>query len=132
MSPTETAQLDPGIRDLVVWLRSKGFDTCDSGDGVTKVERGNEGVIDVPHVIIRVGPEECISEAHRLQDCLAVAGVTPEEGRIEVSYDPANGVAVMALLGLSRVEPVPGATIQVAMEGYSEIDYTLEPDEMEF
>ena len=36
LTPEETEALDPGIRRLVTLLRAHGFETTDSGDGVTK------------------------------------------------------------------------------------------------
>lgn len=43
-------QLDPGIRDLVVALNCAGWETTDSGDGVSKPE--DERVFHVKHVFV--------------------------------------------------------------------------------
>lgn len=53
--------LDPGVRELVVWLRSLGFNTSDSGDGKSKFEAGltvEDGVLPFPHVNIDLSKEE--------------------------------------------------------------------------
>lgn len=56
--------LDPGIRDVVVLLRSNGFDTTDSGDGVSKPPEGR--VFDFPHVAVVTSPALLVFEAERL------------------------------------------------------------------
>ena len=47
--------LDPGIRDVVRYLRGKGYETTDSGDGVSKpaswFETGE--ALPFPHVVCR-------------------------------------------------------------------------------
>lgn len=104
-------QLDPGIRDTVGWLWANGFETCDSGDGVSKFTDPRwlvdgqvpDEILDFPHVVIRVIPEELVSEADRLLYLLAGQGVEVDpvglEGSpsVQASYDPANGIAVLLL-----------------------------------
>jgi len=58
MTPEILEQCDPGIRSVVEWLWSHGFETSDSGDGVTKLKEGSEydpdDIIRVPHVVLKV------------------------------------------------------------------------------
>lgn len=49
-------QLDPGIQDIVRQLHAWGFETTDSGDGVTKFQvpepERMDGILDFPHVVV--------------------------------------------------------------------------------
>jgi hypothetical protein len=103
------AGCDPGVARLVAWLRSKGFDTTDSGDGVTKLAQGyteEDGVCPFAHVAIVVDKGALVSEADRLTALLwEEHGVEiepmPPEGdppRIDASYCPASGTAMLMLL----------------------------------
>lgn len=76
-------QLDPGIRELVRDLRSRGFETTDSGDGVSKP--ASERVFEVPHVACAVDPSSLLAEADRLIAAL------PEGWRVEATYFPERG-----------------------------------------
>lgn len=99
--------LDPGIRETVRWLRSHGFETTDSGDGVSK-DLSNEDVLPFPHVAMMVPPDELVAEADRLAALLREAGhdIQPQgpEGTtapaIQASYDPANGIGMIVLTHL--------------------------------
>lgn len=105
-------KLNPGIRRTVAFLREHGFDTSDSGDGHTNVAAGMEGALDVPHVVVPAGPCSLIGEAARLHSLLRLRGidVAPngrrdpegEDGAAEIHaiYDPADGSAVIVLLGV--------------------------------
>lgn len=97
-------QLDSGIRETVRFIRDAGFNTTDSGDGVSKggfddVLSGNLGF---PHVVVRIKAHEMLEEAHRLQVHLE-GRLGPAEGddeygpawQVELSYDPASGVAII-------------------------------------
>lgn len=79
--------LDPGIRTVVVRLRALGFNTTDSGDGVTKPE--NERIFHVPHVVCQVSKHELQDSADQL---LSVLG---PEWRIEASYCPNDGSSIV-------------------------------------
>lgn len=50
MTDLDYAILDPGIRGAVQYLRERGFDTTDSGDGVSKPPY--DRVFDVAHVAV--------------------------------------------------------------------------------
>lgn len=101
-------EINPGIVKLVAMLRSNGFDTVDSGDGVTNVPL-MECVLERPHVFIVVEPDKMISESHRLYDMMwGLANFDPDvemippqpTGAIEVSYSPIDKTAVIGLLDL--------------------------------
>ena len=99
--------LDPGIRGLVRWLRDRGFNTTDSGDGVSKFAKlGDDAcALRFPHVFMTVArPEWLCPEAGRLSTLLADAGVRlgNREGQpfIEANYRLPGGVCVIALCGL--------------------------------
>lgn len=91
-------EIDPGVRETVRWLRERhGFDTFDSGDGVSRIDPNLEdheqlwGIM--PHVGIRCEPEELISVADRLAAVCAEVGIeiTPYEDdpNIQATYNPA-------------------------------------------
>ena len=91
--------LDPGILATVRWLQERGFDTTDSGDGVTKLVEGHplrDESWDFPHVVM-AGDE---SEANRLLTTLAAAGVELSPGCIQNTYDPADGSQIIMLMNV--------------------------------
>jgi hypothetical protein len=111
------ADADPGIRRVVAWLRDEGFETTDSGDGVTKIAQGftpeNDGVLDVAHVHMVVAPAQLIGEADRLARLVRakLAGVRFPNGAdaidaviVDATYMPLEGVAVLSLFGVSDAE----------------------------
>ena len=98
--PALLAGLDPGIRVLVWFLRSHGFDTTDSGDGVSKDPDPTE-VWPAPHVHMQVPNMEfpgarqmsrdtqpviratfAITQAQRLHSLL--------RSEFDISFDPAD------------------------------------------
>jgi hypothetical protein len=93
------AGLDPGVRRLVAYLRALGHETTDSGDGQSKPEE--DRALDGPHVFIRVEPERIVARANALKLDVERLGYCVEPGTIQASYDPADGCAVIALLGVS-------------------------------
>lgn len=106
LTSEELNVIDPGVRNLVVWLRSRSFNTTDSGDGITKINAGNIDALDVPHVFMRVADASLLyAEALRLQYVLWTEhGIKRQPGRVEASYDPANGIAVLSLTGISDTD----------------------------
>lgn len=98
----------PGIARTVEWLQGHGFQTTDSGDGRTKISDGSDpDALHLPHVNMRVDPAEMVSRADLLKDLLLGRGILVAESgafdgapEIVASYDPANGVAVLMLLGV--------------------------------
>lgn len=103
--------LDPGIRETVRWMRSHGFETTDSGDGVTKLAAGwsRDEVLDVPHVHARVDPFDLVRQADRLVSLVngegpGRLGLPFESGQlwsVEASYHPVQSVAVLSLIGVN-------------------------------
>ena len=94
------SKLSPGIRDTVMLLRSHGFETCDSGDGSNHAA-GMKGATPFPMVAVRVGASMMAFNADSLRQLLIAQGVVfgdgPNDPRIEASYDPHNGVAMVLL-----------------------------------
>lgn len=102
----DLSTLTPGIREVVRLLRQNGFKTTDSGDGVTNVANGMEGAMTVPHVVMRIEPDEIIAEARRLQSL--IDPYCTEEGAsgpfIEASFSPRDNIAVLVLFELSDAD----------------------------
>ncbi len=99
--------LDPGIRRLVGWLRSHGFETTDSGDGKAKADLIATGdALDFPHVAIRVSADQAFAESHRLLELTlglgcAMGDIGPSGACIEVTYDPCRpDMALIVLMGV--------------------------------
>lgn len=110
-------ELDPGIRRTVRWLRSLGYDACDSGDGKTKLEAGwsPNDARNHPHVVMRVHPDLLAEAADALRaDVHAIGATVLSIGQgmgvwIQASYDPAGGaVAVLDIMGLDDSMLPPG------------------------
>lgn len=72
MKEIDYEKLNPGIRATVRFLREHGFNTCDSGDGVT-----HEFECDLPGpcVHIQCDPHQLASEADRLVALLKGVGI---------------------------------------------------------
>jgi len=97
LDPIDLSKLDPGIRNFVAFLRSKGFNTTDSGDGKSKPL--DEETLPWPHVFITCAPEALQEVAQRLASAMTSAGLTVEPGDIQGTYDPAQPTtAVIALV----------------------------------
>ena len=110
LSNDETQKLDPGIRRTVSWLRRHGFETTDSGDGISKMidATPEDGVLNTPHVVMVIDPFRMEADSHRLLDLFDDHGVTlrvqgsKDDGvQILASYDPADRVAVLMLTGFN-------------------------------
>ena len=111
LTPDEIATLNPGIRHTVQTLRGWGFDTRDSGDGVT-----HEFPCDLPHPYVHIltAPENLASETDRLVTLLEKTGINfdncphPQidpEGMakhpwVEASYLPSQGYAVIQVMNV--------------------------------
>ena len=85
-------KLDKGIRDTVRLLRENGFDTTDSGDGISKPP--GSGVLGYPHVHMVSDGERLIIESQR---CAALLG---DAWTVQGSYDPANSVSIITAMRL--------------------------------
>lgn len=122
--------IDPGVRRLVKWLRSKNFDTCDSGDGESKpyAKDPESGGRPYPHVIIQAENEDLVAESLRLLNELRDAGVriypvghfegdewpsftAMYDGKfpyIQTTYDPCMDNAFIELAGVNDSKLPPG------------------------
>lgn len=111
----DPATLDPGIRRTVMALRVSGFRTTDSGDGVSKPDM--ECALPVPNVYMVVDAATLVTEADRLLAVLTdivkpgtLDAVEVVDGHevlrvtIEANYCPTDGIAILALTGLSDAD----------------------------
>lgn len=90
--------LDPGIRDLVMFLHGAGFHTTDSGDGVSKP--GGLRSLPYAHVFISVSGDDLIEGSIRLLNEARRFGLTVgEQGAspwyVQATYDPCRGGMLM-------------------------------------
>lgn len=92
----------PSMRRTVRWVRSLGFETTDSGDGITNVEAGMECALDFPHVVCKVDdPNTGVERAKFLHKCCKDLGLpVPTKVSVEFSYNPED-VGVILLIGLT-------------------------------
>lgn len=96
--PPPMAELDPGIREMVGYLWANGFETSDSGDGVTKPE-DERTFGSTPHVCAMTSPLMMVSEANRM------AGLLGPEWRVEASYSPHESALLIATKQHSASRP---------------------------
>jgi hypothetical protein len=91
----EVAALDSGIAGMVLHLRDNGFETTDSGDGVSKPAEwyASGEALPFPHVFVRIDHRRIVGEARRMRALLA------REWRVEASYDPDNDIAILMAIG---------------------------------
>lgn len=82
-------ELDPGIRDIVLRIQAAGFETTDSGDGVSKPQEWYESgeAIPFPHVVVRTTPKRMIVDAHTVADLLG------PDWNVEAEYQTLTGDA---------------------------------------
>lgn len=105
--------LDPGIRQVVRWLRAAGFNTHDSGDGVTKADWIAKGTaMEVPHVFVRTTPGTMVSDASDLLRLVRAAGIAVQSAFaadrlsddiaiIDALFCPVTNSASLCLFGVS-------------------------------
>lgn len=123
MTDLDYTILDPGIRGAVQYLRERGFETTDSGDGESKP--ADERVFSCPHVAISTTGGSLVEECKRLVSALDAINVKTipqsEEGTdfdagevtIQGTYDPVadpaqkRGLIVVWGEGLRNIEPPP-------------------------
>ncbi len=105
LTPEAIAELSPGIRGAVLWLRSHGFDTCDSGDG-SNAAAGMECAVDYPMIAIRATRETLLDEADRCAALLQARGIPTVTGggscseltdsvQVEASYVPGQSSVII-------------------------------------
>jgi len=124
--------LDPGIADLVHFLRARGFDTTDSGDGWSKRGGPMDGeggcVMPCPHVVVCTDPALLLVDAERLVmalcDYVAMEGKTlpGDVWTVEATFlpggDPGSGRGVLLASGPhlpsppAHERPMPGSPVE--------------------
>jgi hypothetical protein len=112
------AELDMRIRETVRLLWRAGYHPRDSGDGRSKPDM--ECALGTPNVfMVCMDPRDLVREAERLHQLMSKLGVDvqpqgedvgPGKVSIQASYDPANGLGVIALFGVDdeMIGLVPG------------------------
>lgn len=103
MKPEELAKVSPNVRALVAWLNNNGFPTTDSGDGSNHAA-GMEGACPFPLIAIQVEPTTLVWHAKRLRRLLEGRGVVftaDAFAKIEATFDPLDGVALILLIGVT-------------------------------
>jgi hypothetical protein len=101
--------LDPGIRRVVVWLRSLGYRTTDSGDGVSKPPEARV-MGDRPHVFMVVPTDNFFADVDRLADAVDAFGIECGEwdqdaepfppGLVLVQGQYSGGLCTLSVTGL--------------------------------
>lgn len=106
MSDINYAALDPGVRGLVRLLNRHGFETTDSGDGVSKAEAIEAGhALPYPHVFIRAEWPVMMGEADRAQALLG------DEWKVEAHYCAVDQSAIISVTPSDdRLPPPPGCS----------------------
>lgn len=84
-------QIDPGIRATVKLLRAEGFETTDSGDGVSKPRAwyASGEAMSCPNVAMHVTLTSIVPEAHRLLKLLG------PDWQVQAMYSPNDGIATL-------------------------------------
>lgn len=106
--------LDAGIQQIVLRLRAEGFETTDSGDGVSKP--ASPEVLPYRHVFCRVETQAASAEADRLQ------GVLGKYWAVEASYSALDHLSVLIARELEPpryegIPPVNWASMHPAVRG---------------
>lgn len=91
----------PTMRNTVAWLQALGFQTTDSGDGVTNVAAGMECALTFPHVFMVVDPDDIIEDTDRLYEACRARNLLGPTIRVESSYNPEDRIAVLGLYGVT-------------------------------
>jgi hypothetical protein len=91
-------ELDPGIRRVVQWMNEElKIETCDSGDGKSKPDM--ECALEFANVAAAF---TSLASAQYAADRLLVAmralGKEPDQGDIQVTYDPLNKSVLLTLM----------------------------------
>ena len=114
--------LNPNIARLVSWLNDKGFETTDSGDGMTHDFECDRAYAYV--VILLDGPDKIRSESKRLYRLLRSEGVEfdPMNGPfIQANYSPLDEYTFLEVCGIKDGDIWPNREIRLVEEhGLSE------------
>ena len=93
--------LNPGIRATVRWMRERGFNTTDSGDGETHEYECDRGW---PFVAVKCDKLTAIAECERLYAAILErlgTDVCPEWLSCEIWYDATLGIPILEVNGIS-------------------------------
>lgn len=118
--------VDPGIVDLVKFLRARGIQTTDSGDGRTKVGQIADGdALDVPHVHTLSTMASMIDDADLIGSIVrAYVHETGDQrfarGDVQAIYSAADGVVTVSVFG----EHVPTGFV---LDSHVPIALTMSP-----
>lgn len=99
MDDIDYESLDVGIRETVRWVRTLGLNTCDSGDGVSKLD-SMDGVLTVPHVAAISTRSEMYYHCGILWSALEKLGLQ-ELAQVQGTYSPSDEQCVITLIGVS-------------------------------
>jgi hypothetical protein len=94
-------EIDPGIRGMVAALRLNGFETTDSGDGVTKADMPCS--LPYPHVFITTTKEQLLAEADRLYSFVNAEYIEsnmPSGWKVEACYSPNDDASILVVYSL--------------------------------
>ncbi len=106
-------ELDPGIREIVRRLNAAGFETTDSGDGVSKPADwyASGEAIPFPHVVIAATADSMVERAH------AATSVLGADWTVEANYSTHDGIAHLFARTLDPREiPVPLSVVRTDHE----------------
>jgi hypothetical protein len=97
--------LSPKVRDLVIWLNEREFQTTDSGDG-SSFEQGMEGALPFPMISIVCGALEMIDTSNRLYRLLEERGVDfaptfSDYPQIQATYDPRVPIGIVTICNVT-------------------------------
>jgi hypothetical protein len=93
MTEIDYDELDPGIRDRVRELRARGYETTDSGDGVSKPAEPGE-VLPFPHIAVTTTPARLLDDASAIWELQA--SVPELDGcEVQASFDPRDRSAII-------------------------------------
>ena len=102
------AGLDPGIRDLVVWMVSLGIPTSDSGDGVSKPDM--ECALKVPNVFAAYRDDDApLARIHALlRRCSpSTAATSPAESAFQIGQATINPATFQLTRGRETFQLTP-------------------------
>lgn len=102
MSECDYSALDVGIRDVVRTLRLAGFDTTDSGDGVSKPP--DQRVFECRHVAAVTCAPDMVCEAHRMAEVLG------DGWAVEATYWPTTRTAIVLATETAMPAPPTGGS----------------------
>lgn len=113
------SDINPGILRTVQWLRERGFETCDSGDGETHMAACDRPY---PYVSMKVAPGNLIHRTMFLQKLLGLKGITlKSQGEafipldaggallpcVQATFDPGDDTAIIDLMGVKDSDLFP-------------------------